>query len=85
MANLLSVTVKLYSGIDKDLALTGYDPATGIGLTVARGTRLRRILKSLGMKKMSGNAYFINGARVGLWKSIREECEIACLKPSAGG
>jgi hypothetical protein len=81
----IAITLKFYSGIDKELVLDGYDPATGISLPVKTGTRLKRILKSLGMKNMSGNIYFIDGRRVGLWKSIRERCEISCLKPSAGG
>lgn len=80
-----AVTIKLFSGINRDIGLTDYDPSQGIQLEVREGTRLKKALKGLGMKKLMQNAYFRNGERAGLWTRLRDGDEISCIKPSAGG
>jgi len=82
---MVKVTIKLFSGINRDLNLTDYDPSRGIELEVRDGTRLKKVLKRLGMRKLMHNAYFLNGERAGLWTRLRDEDEISCIKPSAGG
>jgi hypothetical protein len=81
----ITVTLKLYSGLHRELSLEGYDPSRGIALTVADGTRLKSVLKGLHMQRPSSNAYFRNGDRIGLWTRLREGDEVSCLRPSGGG
>ncbi len=81
----ISVTLKLYSGIDKDAGIKGYDPYKGLILQVKDKTRLKKVLTSTGVRNLSSNAYFIDGRRVSLWTRLSDGNEIACMKPSAGG
>lgn len=81
----VKVTIKLFSGINRDLGLPDYDPSRGIELLVRDGTRLKKALKRLGMRKLMHNAYFRNGERAGLWTRLGDGDEISCIKPSAGG
>ncbi len=83
--NKITVTVKLYSGLDRELSFHNYNRERGIPVEIASGTRLRKILKSLGMKRIAYNAYFLNGDRIGIWKKIEEDSEISCMKPAGGG
>jgi hypothetical protein len=81
----ITVTLKLFSGIDKDLNLKDYDPAKGISVTVRDGTRVKKILKSMGLKNISSHSYFLNGERVSAWTKLKDRDEVSCLRPSAGG
>ena len=83
--NEITVTIKLYAGIDKDISVSSYDPGKGIVLSVKKGTRLKKILKNIGISKPGSNIYFVNGKKIGLWKKFKSSEEIACLKPAAGG
>ncbi len=81
----ITVTVKFFSGIHRELSLEGYDPGLGLSLSVKEGTRLKSVLKGLKLQKLSSNAYFRNGERIGLWTKLRPNDEISCLRPSGGG
>jgi hypothetical protein len=85
MRERILVTVKLFSGLDREIPLSDYNRAEGITLEIKRGTRLRKILRSIGMKNLSYNAYFLNGVRIKLWEKINEDSEISCMKPAGGG
>ncbi len=85
MREKILVTVKLFSGLDREIPLSDYNRAEGITMEIKRGTRLRKILKSIGMKNLSYNAYFLNGVRIGLWERINEDSEVSCMKPAGGG
>jgi hypothetical protein len=85
MAREITITVKLYSGIDRELSLASYDPDGGLVFTVKRGTRLGRLLKNLGLKKLSSYAIYCQGDRVGRWKRLSDGEEISCLRPAGGG
>ncbi len=85
MAALITVTIKLYSGIDKELGLTDYDSGKGIVHQITDGKRLGALLKGLGLKKLSRFAFFRNGERIGTWTRLRNNDEVSCLKPSGGG
>ncbi|MBN1533877.1 MAG: MoaD/ThiS family protein [Spirochaetes bacterium] len=85
MKREMTITLKLYSGLHKELTREGYDPSRGVALTVAQGTRLKGVLKELRMQKPSSNAYFRNGERIGLWTKLRDGDEVSCLRPSGGG
>ncbi len=85
MKKNITVTIKLYSGITRDMDLENYDPSKGLTLTVSKGTRLKKILKELGVSNLSRLAYFRSGERMGLWSRVKDGDEISCLKPSGGG
>jgi len=81
----ISVTVKLYAGLEKDSGIEEYDPARGIRLAFPGGTRLKEVIRRLQLKDSRRLIYFINGKRVGMWRKLRSGDEISCLRPLAGG
>jgi len=81
----ISVTVKLHTGLHRELNLDDYNPADGVVLTIPGPCRVRRVVKSLGLRDPARCAYFINGERAGLFTRVKNGDEISCFKPSAGG
>ncbi len=81
----ITVTLKLYSGIHREINLEDYDPEKGILLSVKSGTGLRKILKMAGIRKTGSYIYFSEGERISVWNRIRYSREISCLKHSGGG
>jgi hypothetical protein len=81
----ISIRVQLYSGLHHELNAPGYDPYKGMELTIKNGTRLMEVLAGLGIRKLSSNAYFVSGRRIGLWTRLRDGNEVFCVKPGAGG
>ena len=85
MKKKITVTIKLFSGIDKEISLDNYDPSSSISLDYNSRIRLKKVLKDLGLTNLSTNAYFRNGERIGLWSKLDDGDEVSCLKPSGGG
>jgi hypothetical protein len=85
MAQEVTVRIKLFSGIDRELDLKNYDPASGVSLTLPSGTRLRRALKNIGVADLSRNIYFRNGKRISVWAKLGDGDEVSCLRASGGG
>ncbi|MBN2077764.1 MAG: hypothetical protein JW838_02280 [Spirochaetes bacterium] len=85
MAREVSVRIKFFSGIDRELDLQNYDPASGVAMTLRSGTRLRRALRSIGVTDLSRNIYFRNGTRISVWAKLGEGDEVSCLRASGGG
>ena len=85
MAKEISVRIKFFSGIDKELKLSDYDPAVGILMKIPSGKRLKWALKHAGMTSFSGNAFFRSGSRIFFFFKQKTAYEISCLKPSGGG
>jgi hypothetical protein len=81
----IAVTLKLYSGIHREINLHDYDPEKGIILNVKQGTGLRKILKMAGINKTGNYIYFSEGERISVWSRIRYSREISCLKHAGGG
>jgi hypothetical protein len=81
----ITIKVRLLGGLDKEARMDSYDRFEGITLSVPEGTRLIKVVKSLGLPKPYTLVYFIDGERVGLRQKLEGECQIACLRPSAGG
>jgi len=79
------ITIKLYSGIEKELKIENYDSEKGILLNVKPGTTLRSILKQTGLHKYSQYIFFSHGHHISTWKKFYESAEISCLKVSGGG
>ena len=81
----ISITIKLYSGIEKELKIHDYEQNKGLIFTVKPGTTLRSILKRIGIKKMSQYTYFCGGHHVSVWKRFYDPAEVSCLRMSGGG
>ena len=81
----ITIKVRLFTGLDQDANLNGYDRQEGLNLNVPRGTRLKKVVKMIGLPDRHLLAYFINGERVGLWRKLEDGDDISCLKPAAGG
>jgi hypothetical protein len=81
----ITIKVRLFAGLDQDASLNGYDRREGLNLNVPRGTRLKKVVKMIGLPDRHLLAYFINGERVGLWRKLEDADDISCLKPAAGG
>jgi hypothetical protein len=79
------ITVKFYSGIEKELKIDDYDMGKGVVYPVKPGIRLRSLLKNAGLKKLSRFCYFSDGARISSWKKFYESSEVSCLRISGGG
>jgi hypothetical protein len=81
----ITIKVRLFAGLDQDSGLNDYDRQKGLNLNVPRGTRLKKVVKLIGLPDRHLLAYFINGERVGLWRKLEDGDDISCLKPAAGG
>ncbi|MBC8179363.1 MAG: MoaD/ThiS family protein [Desulfobacteraceae bacterium] len=81
----ISVTVRLFTGLDRDAREVDQNPRDGITFNLPKGTRLRRLTKELDLPDRYSLAYFVNGKQAGLLRKLKEGDEIACLRPSAGG
>ena len=81
----ITIVLKLYSGIHKEIGLPLYDPAKGIVFNVKPGTRLNKVLKAAGFRKKNNYIYFSEGERIGIREKLKHSCEVACLKQSGGG
>jgi len=81
----ITIKVRFFGGLDQDANLTNYDRQKGLNLNVPRGTRLKKVVKMIGLPDRHLLAYFINGEEVGLWRKLEDGDDISCLKPVAGG
>jgi len=79
------ITIKYYSGIEQELNIDGYNIGKGIVYYVKPGTRLRKILKDAGLKKLSRFCYFRDSLRISSWEKFYESSEVSCLRISGGG
>ena len=82
---MITIKVRLFTGLEQDAGLNNYDRQAGLDLNVPGGTRLKKIVKMIGLPDRHMLAYFIDGERVGLRKKLEDGDEITCLKPAAGG
>jgi predicted metalloprotease with PDZ domain len=85
MGREISINIKFFSGIDKELKLKDYNPSEGVNITVSGRKRLRGVLKSMGADASAGYACFREGERISRWAKLRDGDEITCLKPAGGG
>ncbi len=81
----ITINLKLFSGLHREVDLKDYDTQNGAVLEVKKGTRLRALLKSIGMKNRGANSYYRGGGRIGLWRRLHDGDEIQCFKPTGGG
>ncbi len=64
--NVLTVKIRLFSGLDKDVDVDAYDREEGITLNVPKGTRLKKVVKMIGLSDRYALVYFIHGERIRL-------------------
>lgn len=81
----IRVTVRLFTGLDRDSREVDQNPRDGITLNLPKGTRLRKLTKMLDLPDRYSLAYFINGKQAELLRKLKDGDEVACLRPSAGG
>jgi hypothetical protein len=82
---MMQITLKLFGGLDRDLGITGYNPAQGVQVSVKRGTRFWRVLRIVGLKKRRYYSFIRRGEDVGLFTRLEDGDEIHCFKPVGGG
>ena len=82
---MITIKVRLFTGLEQDAGLNNYDRQAGLDLNVPGGTRLKKVIKMIGLPDRHMLAYFIDGEQVGLRKKLEDGDEITCLKPAAGG
>ncbi|MCP4133010.1 MAG: hypothetical protein GY754_18785 [bacterium] len=85
MGNTINITIKLFSGIEKELGIDEYDASDGLSRTVSEGARLGGVFKKLGLRKLSDYAFFRAGERLNRWTRLKDGDEVSCLRPSGGG
>ena len=81
----ITIKIRLFAGLDQDADLKDYDRETGLDLNIPRGTRLKKVVKLIGLPNRHLLAYFINGEQVELGRKLEDGDDISCLKPAAGG
>jgi hypothetical protein len=85
MAQTITVRIKFFSGIDKELKLENYNPTEGLSMSIPSGKRLKWALKSAGLTQFSSYAFFRSGERVSTWSRLKDGDEVSCLRPAGGG
>ena len=81
----ITIKIRLFAGLDQDADLKDYDRKEGLNLNIPRGTRLKKVVKMIGLPNRHLLVYFINGEQVELGRKLEDGDDISCLKPAAGG
>lgn len=81
----ITIKIRLFAGLDQDADLKDYDRDEGLNINIPRGTRLKKVIKMIGLPNRRLLAYFINGEQVELGRKLEDGDDISCLKPAAGG
>jgi len=81
----IEIKVKLYSGLHKEANIDKYNPDEGYILKIPKGSRVRYVVKQLGLPDIYSLAYFCNGQRIGIFTKLHEGDELSCFRPSGGG
>lgn len=81
----INITLKLYSGLEKELGIPNYNADSGIIINARNGLNLKKILSSSGLDKLTGFAFFSGGERITLRTKFSDSAEVSCLRISGGG
>ena len=81
----ITINVKLYSGLDRQASIGHYDPDSGIDLEIAKGARLKKVFKLMGLSAHESTVGFINGKKAGLSKKLNHGDAVYLMKPVSGG
>jgi hypothetical protein len=81
----ISVTIKLFSGIEKQVKLHEYEGKGVLCVRMKKRTRLKHLLKKIGLENRKELAFFRNNIRINSWTRLEDGDVISCLKISGGG
>ena len=81
----ITVRIKLFSGLDRQVMIDNYDPDAGIDLQIVKGARLKKIFKTLGLSRNESAVCFINGKKVDLNEKLNNGDVLFIMKPVSGG
>ncbi len=81
----ISVTIKLFSGIEKTVKINEYNKKSGVCVKTTKGTRLKYVLKKIGLDYRKDVVYFRNNIRINRRTRLEDGDVISCLKLSGGG
>ena len=81
----ISINVKLYSGLDRQAKISHYDPESGIELEIAKGSRLKKVFKSIGLSTRESTVGFINGKKADPGERLKDGDVVYLMKPVSGG
>lgn len=78
----ISVNIKLLAGLDK---IEGYDANRGIQLKVHEGTKIKKIIKQINLPDNNSISFIVNGEKADLNRRLKDNDEVFCFLPFAGG
>ncbi len=81
----ITVKVKLYSGLDRQVKINHYDPDSGIDLQIVKGARLKKVFKILGLSTYESTVGLINGQKAGLNEKLKHGDVVFFMRPVSGG
>ena len=81
----ITITVKLFNGLDREARVESYDAETGISMVVPKNLRLKKAIKRLGLNPYDSIALFINGKKAGFREKLNDGDVVFCMKPVVGG
>jgi len=81
----ITITIKLFNGLDRDAKVESYDVETGISMVVPKNLKLKKAIKRIGLNPYDSIALFINGKKAGFRKKLNDGDVVFCMKPVVGG
>jgi molybdopterin converting factor small subunit len=81
----ITVKIKLFSGLDRQVKINNYDPDSGIDVQIVKGVRLKKIFKTIGLSRNESTACFINGKKVDVNEKLKNGDVLFFMKPVSGG
>ncbi len=81
----ITVKIKLFSGLDRQVKINNYDPDSGIDVQIVKGARLKKIFKTIGLSRNESTACFINGKKVDVNEKLKNGDVLFFMKPVSGG
>ncbi len=81
----ITIRVKLYSGLDRQAKISHYDPDSGIDLKIAKGARLKKVFKAIGLSAHESTVGFINGKKAGPGEKLKDGDVVYFMRPVSGG
>ena len=79
------VKIKLFNGLERQVRIDNYDPDAGIDLKIAKGARLKKIFKTIGLSRNEAAVCFINGKKVDVNEKLKNGDVLFIMKPVSGG
>ena len=81
----IRINVKLYSGLDRQAKISHYDADSGIDLEIAKGARLKKVFKAIGLSTHESTVGFINGKKAGPGEKLEDGDVVYFMKSVSGG